>query len=63
MGKKFNPYKLPPFVLTLRNVCRQFIIPVSVFQGIRTLLFPTPFDLLLLATLIFLAAALHMEWI
>lgn len=63
MRKRFNPYKLPPWLLSFRNVCRQFIIPVSVFQGIRTLLFPTPFDLILLAALIFLAVAFHLEWV
>ncbi|XLG15310.1 Hypothetical protein ACI5QL_02838 [Bacillus velezensis] len=32
-------------------------------SGIRTIFFPTTFDVLLLAILLFLACALHLEWI
>jgi hypothetical protein len=63
MRKKFNPYKLPPWLRNARGVCQQFIIPFCVFQGIRTIIFPTTFDVLFLAILILIAIAFHMEFI
>ncbi|KZZ86123.1 MULTISPECIES: hypothetical protein [Bacillaceae] len=63
MRKRFNSYTVPPWVKELRVTAVQFIIPITIFQGIRTLLFPTGFDVLLLAALIFLALAFHMGWL
>ncbi|MBA4537210.1 hypothetical protein H1Z61_08650 [Bacillus aquiflavi] len=63
MRKKFNPYTFPPWLKNIRNVTAQFIIPFSIFQGIRTLLLPTTFDVLFLTILIALAVAFHYEWI
>ncbi|MCA1038928.1 hypothetical protein LCM00_05350 [Bacillus infantis] len=63
MKRKFNPYTLPPWLRTCRSVCAQFIIPFCVFQGIRTILIPTTFDVLLLSVFILLALALHLEFI
>ncbi|MGD6967668.1 hypothetical protein FZC84_05435 [Rossellomorea vietnamensis] len=63
MRKKYNPYVLPPWLRTCRNVCKQFSIPFCVFQGIRTILIPTTFDVLLLAVFIGLALAFYFEWL
>ncbi|MGQ9003381.1 hypothetical protein [Bacillus subtilis] len=63
MKKRFRSYSLPPWVRQIRLVSAQVIIPITIFQGIRTIFFPTTFDVLLLAILIFLACALHLEWI
>ncbi|MGY0433797.1 hypothetical protein ACWYID_14120 [Bacillus rugosus] len=63
MKKRFSSYSLPPWVRQIRFVSAQVIIPITIFQGIRTIFFPTTFDVLLLAILIFLACALHLEWI
>ncbi|PLR75491.1 hypothetical protein CU633_20765 [Bacillus sp. V3-13] len=63
MRRKYSPYTLPPWLRNLRNICAQFIIPVSVFQGIRTFFIPTTFDVLLLAVLILLAIAFHYDLI
>ncbi|WP_071460278.1 hypothetical protein [Bacillus massilinigeriensis] len=60
-GKRYNPYTLPRWLRTCRNVCAQFVIPLCIFQGIRTLFFPTTFDVLLLGILILLAFAIHFE--
>lgn len=61
MKKKYSPYALPPWLRTVRGVCGQFIIPISVFQGIRTLLFPTFFDVLLFIILLALAIGIYLE--
>ncbi|MDE3839792.1 hypothetical protein C0966_10520 [Bacillus methanolicus] len=61
MRRRYNPYTLPPWLKTLRNVCNQFIIPFCVFQGIRTILLPTTFDVLLLTIFVLLALALHFD--
>ncbi|MGM0948041.1 MAG: hypothetical protein ACQEWT_04150 [Bacillota bacterium] len=63
MKKRFSSYSLPSWVKQIRLVSAQVIIPITIFQGIRTIFFPTTFDVLLLAILIFLACALHLEWI
>nr|WGD88296.1 hypothetical protein P5656_01640 [Bacillus subtilis] len=63
MKKRFSSYSPPPWVRQIRLVSAQVIIPITIFQGIRTIFFPTTFDVLLLAILIFLACALHLEWI
>ncbi|WP_259424341.1 hypothetical protein [Bacillus velezensis] len=63
MRKKFNSYSLPQWARQVRLVSAQVIIPITIFQGIRTIFFPTTFDVLLLTILLFLACALHLEWI
>ncbi|EDL64672.1 hypothetical protein [Bacillus sp. SG-1] len=63
MRKKYNPYTLPPWLRTCRMVCKQFSVPFCIFQGIRTILIPTTFDVLLLSIFILLAVALYFEWI
>ncbi|MFC0270181.1 hypothetical protein ACFFIX_01735 [Metabacillus herbersteinensis] len=63
MRKRFNPYSLPPWVRQIRDVGIQIIVPLAIFQGIRTILFPTSFDVLLLAVLILLALAYHYDWL
>ncbi|WP_243386154.1 hypothetical protein [Bacillus kexueae] len=62
MKKRFNPYSLPPWIRNFRAVLEQFILPLTIFQGIRTLFFPTSFDVLLLAILILLTLAFYFEW-
>lgn len=63
MKRRFNPYTLPPWVRQIREIGIQIIIPLTIFQGIRTVFFPTSFDVLLLALLILLAAAFRYDWI
>ncbi|AST92754.1 hypothetical protein ACWE42_16550 [Sutcliffiella cohnii] len=61
--RKYNPYSLPPWLRQVRAVCAQFIIPISIFQGIRTIFLPTTFDVLILALCITLAVCFHLEWL
>ncbi|OAS84915.1 MULTISPECIES: hypothetical protein [Metabacillus] len=63
MKKRYNPYTLPPWVRQVREIGIQIIIPLTIFQGIRTVFFPTSFDVLLLALLILLAVAFRYDWI
>ena len=63
MKKRFNRYMLPPWMQKVKRVCGQFIIPFTIFQGIRTLLLPTTFDILLLIFFILIALALYFEMI
>lgn len=61
MRRKYNPYMLPPWLKTIREIGRQFIIPITVFQGIRTLILPTFFDIVLLLIFLLLLAAYYIE--
>ncbi|MED4401105.1 hypothetical protein [Metabacillus fastidiosus] len=63
MRRRYNRYTLPSWLKQIREVGVQIIVPLSVFQAVRTVIFPTSFDVLLLAILIGLALALHYEWI
>ncbi|MBB5324587.1 hypothetical protein HNQ34_001684 [Anoxybacillus tepidamans] len=61
--KRFNPYSWPPWLRQLCAICAQVIIPITIFQAIRTILWPTTFDVILLAILVLLAVAFHLDWI
>ncbi|TSB46252.1 hypothetical protein FN960_12900 [Alkalicoccobacillus porphyridii] len=59
----FRRYKRPPYYpsqkkcgpwLYIRAACYQCLLPIICFQAIRTLLFPTTLDFLLLVALIVL---------
>jgi hypothetical protein len=61
--KRFNHYSWPPWLRQVRAVCAQVIIPIAIFQAIRTIIWPTTFDVILLAILVLIAVAFHFEWI
>jgi hypothetical protein len=61
--KNFNRFSWPPWLRQVRIVCVQVIIPITIFQGVRTIFFPTPIDVILLAIFVLIAVALHLEWI
>ncbi|MBB6282819.1 hypothetical protein [Geobacillus subterraneus] len=61
--RRFNPYSWPPWLRQARAVCAQVIIPLTIFQAIRTIFLPTTFDVILLAIFVLIAVALHLEWI
>lgn len=63
MKKKYNPYLLPPWLQYIRGVAEQLIIPFTIFQGIRTLLISTAFDVILLAVFVLIAAGFYLDYI
>lgn len=63
MRRKYNPYTLPPWLRKTRSVCQQFAIPFCIFQAVRTIFFPTAFDVIFLIALVLLACAFYMELI
>lgn len=63
MRRRYNPFLLPTWVRRIREVGRQLIVPFTIFQGIRALMFPTTFDVILLLLFLVVAVAFHMELI
>ncbi|RSK28037.1 hypothetical protein EJF36_14760 [Bacillus sp. HMF5848] len=63
MKRRFSLYGWPPWRLHIRPFIFSCIIPLTVFQGIRTLILPTSFDVVLLGLLILLACSLYLDWI
>ncbi|WP_286887230.1 hypothetical protein [Aneurinibacillus sp. UBA3580] len=56
-------WRYHPFYLKVRFGALQLIVPFIIFQFIRTLLFPTSFDVVLLMLLALLYAAILCDWI
>ncbi|WP_075619963.1 hypothetical protein [Paenisporosarcina indica] len=48
MRRGYNPYLLPPWLRMTRFYCKDIILPLTVFELIRTIFIPTTFDFLLL---------------
>lgn len=61
MRKNYNPYLLPPWLRKIRFFMKHCIIPITVFQGIRTLLLPTTGDLIVLIFLIIISYLLTVD--
>jgi len=61
MKRKFNQHTFQSWVRTCKAVCKQLIVPFTIFQAIRTVLFPSTFDILLLTIFLALALAFHYE--
>ncbi|MER1987159.1 MAG: hypothetical protein ABS949_05290 [Solibacillus sp.] len=63
MRKGYNPYLLPPWLRKVRFFMKHCIIPLAIFQAIRTLFLPTTGDLILLAILLLFAYLLTTDFI
>ena len=63
MRKHYNPYLLPPWLRKTRFYCRTIIIPITVFQGVRTLFLPTTLDFVILCLLGLLSYLLLTDFI
>ncbi|WP_144461364.1 hypothetical protein [Siminovitchia fortis] len=63
MKRKLNQYTLRSWMRTFKDACKQLIIPFTIFQAIRTILFPSTFDVLLLTVFIIIALSYHYDLI
>ncbi|MFM1652340.1 hypothetical protein ACI7RC_09600 [Brevibacillus sp. B_LB10_24] len=55
---KFNHH-----LYRIKNVCRQIIVPLIIFQFVRTIIFPTTFDVIILGLLAAVHLAITFDWI
>lgn len=60
---RFYRYRLPPWARNCIIVIEKCTLPILIFQLIRTLIFPTTLDVLLLGLLVLLFIAFYLEWI
>lgn len=63
MRKGYNPYLLPKWLRKVRFYCKQCILPLIIFQGIRTIFLPTTGDIIVLLILCVIGYALFQDWI
>jgi hypothetical protein len=56
-------WKYNPTFLRIKFACKQILIPLIVFQFIRTVLVPTSFDVVLLGALALLYVAIVLDWL
>ena len=63
MKRPYNPYLLPPWLRKTRFYCRHIILPITIFQAIRTLLLPTTGDIIFLCMLSLIAYLLLTDFI
>ncbi|MCP8967328.1 hypothetical protein [Ectobacillus ponti] len=54
-------FSTPSWLRDIQTMLGDFIIPIAVFQALRTLIFPTFFDFILLAVLIGLAVKTYYQ--
>ncbi|RNB86189.1 hypothetical protein [Brevibacillus panacihumi] len=56
-------WKYNPTFLRIKFGLKQILLPLMVFQFIRTVLFPTSFDVILLGLLALLYVAIVFDWL
>ncbi|HJV44521.1 MAG TPA: hypothetical protein VJ824_02215 [Bacillota bacterium] len=57
-----NRFKYHPTFLKIRAGAQQLLLPLGIFQFIRTLLLPTSLDVILLILLILLYVGMELDW-
>ncbi|TQS76112.1 hypothetical protein DX933_02700 [Ornithinibacillus gellani] len=60
---RYYRYRLPPWVRNCICVIEQAMLPILVFQLLRTLFFPTTLDVFLLGLVVGIFVAFYLEWI
>jgi len=60
---KFYRYRLPPWLRKVIFIVEKAIIPILIFQLLRTLFFPSTLDLFILSLLICLFIVFYLEWL
>jgi hypothetical protein len=56
-------WKYHPTYLRIKYGCKQVLLPLIVFQFIRTILLPTSFDVIILGILAITYVAISLDWI
>ncbi len=56
-------WKYHPTYLRIKYGCKQVLLPLIIFQFIRTLLLPTSFDVIVLGILAIIYVAISLDWI
>lgn len=59
----FGRWKYNPTYLKIKLFCKQILLPLIIIQFIRTLLFPTSFDVFLLGLFSVLLVCIELDWI
>ncbi|WP_430784993.1 hypothetical protein VBD025_09940 [Virgibacillus flavescens] len=60
---RYYRYKIPPWARHCIFVIEKVTLPILIFQLLRTLFFPTTFDVFLLGLIIGIFIAFYLEWI
>lgn len=60
---RYYRYRLPPWARKWIIIIERCTLPLLIFQLIRTLLFPTTLDVIILAIFVLLFVAFYQEWI
>lgn len=56
-------WKYNPTFLRIKFACKQILLPLIGFQFVRTVLFPTSFDVVLLGILALLYVSIVLDWL
>jgi hypothetical protein len=56
-------WRFHPLYTRIRFGALQLLVPFIIFQFIRTIIFPTSFDVILFALLVLVYAAVLLDWI
>ncbi|QAS54033.1 hypothetical protein [Halobacillus litoralis] len=60
---RFYRYRLPPWCRNWLYVIEKSMLPIVIFQAIRTLIFPTTFDIFLLGLVLGIFLAFKYKWL
>ena len=60
---RYYRYRLPPWCRNWLIIIERCMMPIIVVQSIRTLLFPTTLDVLILGFFVGIYASFYLRWI
>jgi hypothetical protein len=56
-------WKYNPTYLRIKCSCKQILLPLIIFQFVRTVIVPTTFDVILLGLLALFYVSISLDWI
>lgn len=59
----YNKYRLPPWLRRAREGFEPIVLPLACFQLLRTIIFPTTFDVIILAILVSIYICFIKRWL